>query len=121
MPRRSDETPINNKKLDRRIKLTEDDKELIRWLREEEKISQQKLADQFGVSKRLIQFVLNPEKQKKNFELRQKRGGTKQYYDKDKHRDYIRDHREYKKDLFNKGLIGNDSDREANQAKDLPD
>lgn len=42
---------------DRRVKLTEDDKEYIRWLRDEEGLSYNKLAAKFGVSKRLIMFV----------------------------------------------------------------
>lgn len=106
MPRRSDNIPINNKKLDRRVKLTEEDKELIRWLREEEEISYQKLADQFKVSKRLIIFVCKPETLKRNLDLRKKRGGTMQYYDKDKNRESMKEHRDYKKGLYNKGLIG---------------
>lgn len=43
---------------DRRVKLTEDDKEYIRWLWDEEGLSYNKLAAKFGVSKRLIMFVV---------------------------------------------------------------
>ena len=80
MPRKSDIMPINNEKLDRRVKLTLDDKELILWLRKEEEISYGKLALQFKVSKRTIQFICNPEKLVRNREIRIERGGWKQYY-----------------------------------------
>jgi hypothetical protein len=105
MPRKSDSIAINNESLDRRVKLSKQDKELVKWLREEEKISYQKLANQFKVSKRLIIFICNPETLKKNIEDRAKRGGSKQYYDREAHNLSIKEHRDYKKELFSKGLI----------------
>lgn len=105
MPRKSDSIPIKNEKLDRRVKLTEDDKKLIVWLREEEQISYQKLADRFNVSKRLIIFVCKPEAKAKDLENRAKRGGSKIYYDREKHRQAIKDHRDYKRQLYLQGLL----------------
>jgi hypothetical protein len=105
MPRISDKISINNEKLDRRVKLTADDKELIIWLREEEQISYQKLANRFGVSKRLIIFVCRPDLKAKDLENRAKRGGSKAYYEKDKHRLSMKDHRDYKKELYQQGLL----------------
>jgi len=105
MPRLSDSIPIKNEKLDRRVKLTADDKELVKWLREEEQISYQKLADRFGVSKRLIIFICKPESKAKDLENRAKRGGSKIYYDRETHNASIKDHRDYKKELFSQGLI----------------
>lgn len=105
MPRKSDTIAINNEKLDRRVKLTEDDKKLIVWLREEEKISYQKLADRFKVSKRLIIFVCKPETQIKCLEKRLLRGGSKKYYDTENHRKAIKEHRDYKNSLFKQGFI----------------
>ena len=105
MPRKSDTVAINNEKLDRRVKLTAQDKELVKWLREEEQISYQKLADRFGVSKRLIIFICNPEAKLKNLEDRAKRGGSKIYYDRESHNASIKAHRDYKKKLFQQGLI----------------
>ena len=52
MPYKSEKIKIAGTKYDRRIKLTKDQKEYIRWLREEEKLSQMKLAKMFGVSKK---------------------------------------------------------------------
>ena len=105
MPRLSDTIPIKNEKLDRRIKLTAEDKELVIWLREEEQISYQKLANRFGVSKRLIIFICKPETKVKELENRAKRGGSKFYYDRESHNASIKDHRNYKKELFSQGLI----------------
>jgi DeoR/GlpR family transcriptional regulator of sugar metabolism len=105
MPRISDNIPINNPKLDRRVKLTADDKELIKWLREEEQISYQKLANQFNVSKRTIIFICKPETLEACKKARKERGGSKIYYNKEKHTDATKEHREYKKELYAKGLI----------------
>jgi DeoR/GlpR family transcriptional regulator of sugar metabolism len=105
MPRKTDSIPINNELLDRRVKLTKDQKELIVWLREEEQISYQKLANQFNVSKRSIIFICRPELKAKDLENRKKRGGSKIYYNREKHTIQIREHRDYKKELNEKGLL----------------
>lgn len=105
MPRISDTIAINNEKLDRRVKLTAEDKELVVWLRKEEQISYQKLANRFGVSKRLIIFICKPETKIKELENRAKRGGSKIYYDRESHNASMKDHRDYKKELFSQGLI----------------
>ncbi len=54
----------------------------------------------FKVNKRLIQFILFPERQKRNLELREQRGGSKIYYNKDRHTLAMSEHRKYKKELF---------------------
>jgi DNA-binding XRE family transcriptional regulator len=105
MPRISDTIAINNETLDRRVKLTAEDKELVKLLREEEQISYQKLANRFGVSKRLIIFICKPESKIKDLENRAKRGGSKFYYDRESHSTSIKEHRDYKKSLFSQGLI----------------
>lgn len=58
--------------------------------------SQRMLAKMFRVSRRLITFVLDEKKLKANIERRQERGGTKQYYDRGKNREYIKKHRKDK-------------------------
>ena len=105
MPYLSEKIKIEHTKHDRRIKLTDDEKNLIRWLNEEEKLSQRVLATQFNVSRRTIQFVLDPEKLVQNKKKREERGGWKQYYDKSKNAEYIKDSRNYKQSLFVKGEI----------------
>ena len=105
MPFKSGKILIEKTSFDRRVKLTDDDKELIRKIKAEENLSQRALARQFNVSRRLIQYVLDPEKLTENKRLREERGGSKQYYDKEKHREYMKDHRRYKQDLYIKGEI----------------
>jgi hypothetical protein len=55
-----------------------------------------KLAKDFKVNKRLIQFILFPERLKKNKELRADRGGSKIYYDREEHNQAINNLRHYK-------------------------
>lgn len=105
MPFKSEKILIENTSFDRRVKLTDNDKELIRKIRKEENLSQRELARKFNVSRRLIQYILDPEKLEENKRLREERGGSKQYYNKEKHREYMKDHRRYKQDLYTKGEI----------------
>jgi len=105
MPYKSGNIKIEKTKFDKRIKLTDDDKKLICWLSEEEKLSQRVLASQFKVSRRTIQFVLDPAKLVANKQKRLERGGSKQYYDREKNNEYMKEHRNYKQDLYVKGEI----------------
>ena len=93
------------KEYDKRVKLSDNDKILIRSLYKEGSISQRKLAEKFNVSRRLIQFVLDPDKQKANYQNRLDRGGSKIYYDKDKQTKAMQKHRKYKKELDDKNLL----------------
>ena len=85
---------------DRRVKLTTEDKEIIKALYEIVNISTYKLAEQFNVSRRTIQFILDPSKKKANLERLEERGGWKVYYDKEKHNEYMTNHRHYKKEVL---------------------
>jgi DeoR/GlpR family transcriptional regulator of sugar metabolism len=105
MPYLSQKIKIEKTIFDRRIKLTLEDKELINWLREEEQISYQKLANQFNVSKRTIIFICKPETLEASKKARLLRGGSRIYYDKDNNRETIKEHRQYKQNLKLKGLI----------------
>ena len=105
MPFKSGKIKIQGTQFDKRVKLTIEDKELIKWLREEEEISYQKLASQFKVSKRTIIFICKPETLQACKDARAKRGGSKIYYEKEKHTKAIKEHRKYKQDLKIKGLI----------------
>ena len=105
MPRKSDSMAINNPKLDKRVVLTDEQRESIKAEHESGTISIRGLERKYGVSRRLIQFILFPERQekaKKQFAERQKDG---RYYDKDKHRAYMKKHRDHKKELHEKGLL----------------
>jgi len=78
--------------LDRRVKLTDDQRKEIRHSTG----SLLSVAKTYGVSKRLVGFIRNPESQERNKQLREARGGWEQYYDKTKHAEYVRNHRRYK-------------------------
>lgn len=105
MPRKSDILTINNEKLDRRVKLSQENKKLIKELYETTKYSYNDLAKTFNVSKRTIQFIANPTKLIENVKRRKERGGSSQYYDRDKQKNYMKKHRDYKKHLFINNLI----------------
>lgn len=79
---------------DRRIKLTDEQREEIRL--NPDNLSQRKLAEKYGVSRRLITFILNPDAQEQNKQRRAERGGWKQYYDKKTHAKSMKEHRQYK-------------------------
>lgn len=85
-------------KTDKRVKLTAKDKEEIVRLRDEG-WSWNKLAERFGVSKRLIDFTLHPEKLEENKRLRRERLLTdrQRYYDREKHNKNMQDLRARKK------------------------
>lgn len=112
MPYKFEKTPINNPKNDKRVKLTEEDKKNIVKEYESGSISINSLAKKYGVSKRLIQFTLFPERKEKAKQLYKERQKDGRYYDKDKHKEYVKKHRDHKKDLWNKGLLDSDSDNE---------
>lgn len=111
-----DKIRINNPLLDRRVKLTPEQKNDIQneWNYHiycsrngliHEAISQRKLAKKYGVSRRLIQFIIDPQKRLDNVERRRERGGSMIYYKKEEWKFIIRDHRAYKKELLKKNLI----------------
>lgn len=95
---------IKNKKLDRRVKLSDKQRQEIKLLKDTG-ISQNQVALNYGVSRRTIQFIWFPEQLEENKKRREERGGSAQYYDKEKHREVMREHRAYKKQLKEKGLI----------------
>lgn len=104
MPYKSEKIKIAGTKNDRRIKLTPEQKEEIRLNRGN--LSQRKLAKEYGVSRRTVQFIIDPDKLKENLKRREERGGSMQYYNRASHAENIREHRRYKQDLMLKGEIG---------------
>jgi DNA polymerase IIIc chi subunit len=111
MPYKSEKIKIAGTKHDRRRKLTEDQKQYIRWLREEEKISYQKLADMFDVSKRLIIFICKPEIQQKARERFKKYKAEGRYKPtKEEWAETMKEHRHYKQKLFCDGKIKESAD-----------
>ena len=103
MPYKSEKIKIEGTSFDRRIKLTINDKEEIKRLSSDH--SQRYLAKMFNVSRRTIQFIIDPNKHIENLKRRAEKCGSKQYYDREKQTQSIREHRKYKNDLFKKELI----------------
>lgn len=91
----TDKVPLPRNK-DRRIKLNGDQRREIR----ESTLSQRKLAALYGVSRRLIQFVRDPQRLLDNRARREERGGWAHYYNKDKHRGSMKSHRRYKQGVL---------------------
>lgn len=92
-----DKIPLADKMLDRRIKLLPCQKEMVKYWHERG-TSIHGLSRMFHVNKRLIQFILFPERQKRNIELRRERGGYKN--DPAAHLEASRSIRKYKQELF---------------------
>lgn len=101
MPRKSDSLPINNEKLDRRVKLTAEQKEEVR-IKYSGGAAIRALAREYEVSRRLIQFTLFPERQI----VANANRDWHDYYDRIAHAREMKEHRDYKKRLYQKGLIG---------------
>lgn len=112
MPRKSDSIPINDPKLDKRVKLTDENKQQIKDEYITGTISINGLARKWDVSKRTIQFILFPERAEHAKKLYAERRKDGRYYDKDKHTKAVREHRDHKKKLFEKGLLSDKSDDE---------
>lgn len=93
------------RKYDRRIKMTEEDiAEAIKLRKENpEYWSYNKLARRYGVSKRLIIFRIKPETLEKVLEQRRERGGYRT--PTDRQTNYMRRHRQYKRELRNEGKL----------------
>ena len=104
MPYKSEKIPLPPQ-YDRRRKLTEDDKFEIVRLRKEHNLSQRTLARMFGVSRKLIIFIIDPERHeraKAQFKERRKDG---RYYDRETNTIAVRNTRQYKHKLYLDGKI----------------
>jgi len=97
----TDKTPIPRKH-DRRVKLTPEQRAEIRNAQGK---SQRELAAEYGVSRRTIQFIRDPDKHRENLLRRQERGGSMRYYEKEKHREYVKDYRRHKQALKTEGKL----------------
>lgn len=93
-------------KQDRRIKLNDKQREEIREKYMTGMYSQRNLAEEYGVSRRLITFILDPDKAKKNAEqLKQRRADGRYKPSKEKWAAIMREHRQYKQELYLKGEL----------------
>lgn len=107
MPYKSEKMKIADKTLDKRVKLTDLQREQIKDEYSTGLISQRKLAEKYGVSRRTIQFIIDPEKEKiakEQFKERRKDG---RYYDKENHKQYMKKFRDRKQELYKEGKLKN--------------
>lgn len=82
MPRKTDIIAIAEPFLKRSCKLLQCQKEMVvYWINKG--LSQRKVALMFNVSRRLIQFISNPQTHHQNLECRKERGGSSIYYKKE--------------------------------------
>jgi len=106
------------KGLDKRVKLTDDDRAEIRRLSQApHSYSQRELARAFGVSRRLVTFVLFPERLAPARALFKERRKDGRYYDKEKHTQAQRNHRAHLREVnpaLNEGDKRSDTIRKIN-------
>lgn len=90
---------------DARRKLTDEERrEIVKLYTEErDEWSMRRLAARFGVSRRLIQFTIYPERHAENLKRRAERGGYKT--DTARQTEYMRRHRAHKKKLMEEGKL----------------
>lgn len=96
MPYKTESIKIDCPFLDKRTKLLPCQKERVIFLRDTDNLSQRQLSKLFGVSRRLITFILDPNKKVEDLKRREERGGTKIYYNKEQNNTYMKNHRSRK-------------------------
>lgn len=88
---------------DRRRKLSADDYDVIRHKYEVGNTSYQKLADEYGVSKKLILLICNEDAAERHKAYSKEHRA--EYYSTEKRSEYMRNHRQHKRDLIKEGKI----------------
>ena len=105
MPYKSEKIKLS-KEQDRRIKLSDEQKEEIRTKYATGLYSQRGLAIEYNVSRRLISFVLDDEKAKKASEQLKARRADRRYKpSKEQWAETMREHRHYKQRLYMEGKL----------------
>lgn len=105
MPYKSEKIKIEFTEKDKRIKLTDEQRENIKKEYETSLISQRALARKYKVDKKTIYNIIHPLKYQEQLENNKINQHSKQYYNKEKHKDYIKKHRRYKQELYLNGEI----------------
>lgn len=99
MPYLTEKIALNDAFLKRSSKLLPCQREMIVYWGDRG-LSQRKIAKMFNVSRRLVTFILCPDKAKKNYQARVDNGGSAVYYNREKHGNAIKSLRRYKQELF---------------------
>lgn len=103
MPRKSEYIPLSEEQ-DRRIKLTKEQKKKIAGLYATGQYSLKSLAKQFGVSKKTILLIVNPESAAKAKQYRKDNWRRWQKTGKEWN-EIQKEHRAYKQKLYKKGKL----------------
>ena len=106
MPMKDEKLRVG-KENDRRIKLNNQQRDEVKELRRQG-LSYDKIAKNFDASKGLIIMICNPdiaERKRKQFIERSREGRYR--YPKEQRNKYMREHRRYKRKLYEDGLISN--------------
>lgn len=105
MPYKSEKIKLTETQ-DRRKKLTDKQREEIKDKYATGLYSQRTLAKEYNVSRRLITFILDDEKQKRNAELLKERKLDGRYKPtKEEWAKTVREYRRYKQELYLKGEL----------------
>ena len=105
MPYKSEKIKLSREQ-DRRIKLNDEQREEIKHKYSTGLYSQRQLAKEYNVSRRLITFIIDSEKEQRNKELFKERRADGRY--KPTKREWantMREHRHYKEKLFREGKL----------------
>ena len=102
MPYKSERLPLSQEQ-DRRRKLTDSQKDLIRQEYKTGHHSLNSLARKYNVSKKTILLIVNPESKAKNDE--RIKNHWRDYYNTEEHTKAMRDTRKYKYSLYTKGEL----------------
>ena len=105
MPYKSEKIKLP-REYDRRVKLSDEQREEIKEKYATGLYSQRALASEYHVSRRLISFVLDPEKAQRAAELYKERRADGRYKpSKEEWAETVREHRRYKNKLYEEGLL----------------
>ena len=110
MPYKSEKIKLSRSQ-DRRIKLTDEQREEIRQKYSTGLYSQRALAREYKVSRRLISFVLDDEKyQKCKEQFKERRADGRYKPTKEEWSKTMKDHRHYKQKLYLNGELTEESE-----------
>lgn len=102
MPYKSEHIKIANTQYDKRIKLTDDDKEEI-ISRFEHGESMRSLSRSFKVDRQTIKYTIFKDYKERFYKSNRER--SKPEIEKEKRNEYMRKHRQHKQKLFKEGKI----------------
>ena len=117
MPYKSEKIKLTRSQ-DRRIKLTDEQREEIRQKYSTGLYSQRALAKEYGVSRRLITFIIDDTKyQRCREQFKERRADGRYKPDKEEWAKTMREHRHYKQKLYTSGKLTEDEENKESEEK----